>query len=144
MTTNIPYFDRTFQHTNEWIVDMERQLHLENRDNSFQALKATLQALRDRMPADEAVDFGSQLPNLLAGYYYDNWIPAKTPVKTRQKDEFLRQIRDKLDDVDIGASEEEIAEAVFTVIEEHISEGEVEDILGTLPDNIREMWKQPV
>ena len=36
-----------------------------------------LQALRDRLTVDEAVEFAFQLPQLLRVIYYEGWTPAR-------------------------------------------------------------------
>mgnify|MGYP006289681805 FL=1 len=140
-TTGLPIFDKTFHKTNKWILDVNQTLKLNDRHKAFSSLRAVLHAVRDRMPHEEAVHLGSQLPALLAGYYYQGWTPASNPVKSRTIDAFLRQIEEELENVNIkNVTIEEITEAVFAVLQNNISEGEIDHILAMMPEELEELW----
>ena len=68
--------------------------HLDKAD-AYKALRAVLQTLRDRLPMQEAVHFGAQLPMLLRGLYYEGWKPAQTPIKM-SREEFLQAVGEKI------------------------------------------------
>lgn len=137
-------FAKTTQKSMEMIKRVQEEAHIEDKHNAFQAMRATLKALRDRIPVEEAADLGAQLPNLIAGYYYEGWKPAATPKKDRSQQEFLDRIQDYLPDMNNQIDAEHAARSVFKVLQEEISEGEIEDILKTLPDEIRELFPEEV
>lgn len=140
-TTGLPIFDKTFHKTNKWILDVNQKLKLNDRHKAFSSLRAVLHAVRDRMTYEEAVHLGSQLPALLAGYYYQGWTPASTPVKSGSIDEFIQQIEEELENVNIKhTSMEEITEAVFAVLQNNISDGEIDHILAMMPEALEELW----
>jgi uncharacterized protein (DUF2267 family) len=137
--TGIRAFDSTIQTTNVWLNDLEDLLLWQDKQRAYHALTAVLHALRDRLPVEQAVAFGAQLPMLVRGFYYDGWHPADKPIKERKKEEFLAHIAAAFrDEPDIEA--DEIARAVFQVIAKHVSPGEVKHVKITLPEEIRSLW----
>jgi hypothetical protein len=58
--------DSSYQKTQEWIGSLATQAHLDKSD-AYKALRAVLLTLRDRLPMEEAVHFGAQLPMMLRG-----------------------------------------------------------------------------
>ena len=87
----LPVFDKTIQVTNLWLKALMDRMGEDDRHHAYTALRSTLQALRDRLPVNEAAHLGAQLPMLVRGFYYEGWHPAGTPVKERGKDEFVAQ-----------------------------------------------------
>lgn len=139
-TTGLDVFDRTVQKTNEWMNEVAEELHWEDRKEVYLGLRATLQALRDQLRVEEATDLGAQLPMLIRGIYYEGWNPAKTPVQERSRQEFLDHIREPFDRTGEVVDPERVARAVFGLLESKISPGEVEDVVGVLPEDIRTLW----
>ena len=64
--------------TEAWIDDITHRLGWHDRERAYLVLLATLHALRDSLPRDEAVYIGAQLPPLLRGLYYEGWHPDST------------------------------------------------------------------
>ena len=48
-------------------------------------MRSTLQALQDRLPPDEAVHLGAQLPNIVRGAYYEGWKNRRQAVEDADK-----------------------------------------------------------
>lgn len=138
----VSIFAKTTQKSMEMIKRVQEETHIEDERKAFQALRATLKALRDRITVEEAANLGAQLPNLIAGYYYEGWRPAATPKKDRSQEEFLDRIRKYLSDLNYELDAEHSARGVFRVLQKEISEGEIEDILKTLPEELRELWPE--
>jgi len=68
---------------------------------------------------------------LIRGFYYEGWDPTDKPVKKRHSDEFLTRVEQEL--VSSAIDPEEVARAMFLVVANRISEGEIEDIEHVLP-----------
>jgi hypothetical protein len=54
-TSGVAVLDRTVQETNVWLRIVAEQLHFEDRQHAYIALRAVLHALRDRLPPEVAV-----------------------------------------------------------------------------------------
>jgi uncharacterized protein (DUF2267 family) len=135
--------NRSIQKTNIWVKDINSELGWFTFQRSYLALRAVLHALRDRLTTAEIAQLGAQLPVFIRGIYYEGWNPAHTPVKSRGKELFLRQVRAEFAHTrnpDVDA--EHITKAVFRVLSKHISHGELEQIKSLLPREIREYWPE--
>jgi uncharacterized protein (DUF2267 family) len=107
-----------------------------------QAAVSVLCALEQRLTRDEAADMEAQLPTRLTKLLYrcDRHLDS-APAKPR-REEFIQMIAD---DLGMQPSEAEpVVRAVFTAVRDQISEGEVEDVIGQLPAEYRELWARPI
>src|SRR5690554_4335512 len=93
--TGLDSFDTTVQQTNNILAQMETTFGWEDRrEQSYNLLRATLQALRDRLPMHQAVHLSSELPMLVRGFYFEGWNPDDVPLKYN-KAQFLEHVRKK-------------------------------------------------
>jgi uncharacterized protein (DUF2267 family) len=137
-TPHIDVFDTTIHKTNDWLNELGSLLGSENRRLVYRVLRSTLHALRDRLPIEEVAQFGAQLPMLVRGLYYEGWDPTGKPVRVRNKEEFLAPIALALANDPLDA--EEAARAVFQLLANRITAGELEDVKHILPAEIRALW----
>jgi uncharacterized protein (DUF2267 family) len=138
-STGLDVFDRTVQKTNLILKELAEELHWEDRHDVYIALRASLHALRDRLPPEEAAKLASQFPLLVKGVFYDGWRPGATPVKVRDPQRYLDMVRKGLESSKPNANPEHVAGAVYTVLARHVSGGEWEDVRRTLPDSLRHL-----
>lgn len=137
--SNFEPIERTVQKTFEWLKEIGQELGGEDKYRAYHALRSVLHHLRDRLSVDDSANLAAELPMLIRGLYYEGWQPSKVPLKIRSKDEFLDLIRqDFSQEPEVDAAK--IAQAVFSVLERHISEGEAKEILHSLPKQIREIF----
>jgi len=134
--TGLDAFDATVHKTNRWLHDVMEILGWREKHRAYMALRATLHALRDRLTVDEAAQLGAQLPMLVRGFYYEGWDPSGKPLRERTLHQFLARISREIG----GCDPAEVARAVFRVLADHISEGEIDDIKHVLPSEHRELW----
>ncbi len=138
--TTLKSFDTTLHKTNLWLDEIAEQLGRgEDRQVAYDALRATLHALRDRLPVKEAADLAAQLPMLVRGIYYEGWSPTGKPVKDRKREEFLAHVVRELR----GHPEldpEAVVKSVLRVVENHVAGGELQDVKANLPSDIRQLW----
>ena len=139
MSTGLDVFDTTLQKTNLWLKDLMWELGWQDRHKAYEGLRLTLQALRDRLTIEEAAQLGAQLPLLLRGAYYEGWDPTGKPQKERHLAAFLAPIRAHFF-YDPHVEAEEIARAVFKVLANYITAGEIEDIQHVLPKELNALW----
>jgi uncharacterized protein (DUF2267 family) len=138
-THGLEALEHTVELTHIWINALDERLRWNSKPRAYRLLKAVLHALRDWLPHEEAADLAAQLPTQLRGAYYEHWRPATTPVKHRKRADFLARIdaafaADPLPDTAAAVT------AVFDVLSEKISMGEVGDLRGSLPEEIRDLW----
>ena len=137
--THIRAFDSTLQTTHRWLPELELTASLENEAEAYSVLRAVLHALRDRLPADEAVHLGAQLPMLIRGFYYEGWKPSVTPKKQRSLEAFLESIQ--LQPKPKGElNAEQALCSVFLMLDHRISEGEIDDVRQAMPEEVRKLW----
>jgi len=137
----IAAIESTMHTTNTWLKELGEELGWEDRARVYHALGAVLHALRDRLTVAETADLGAQLPLLIRGLYYEGWTPNGKPVKERHKEEFLAHIAAALR----GHAEiypEAVAWAVFKVLQQHVSPGEIHEVKHVLPRQIRSLWPE--
>ena len=111
-----------------------------DRHLAYLALRTTLHALRDRLPVSEAAHLGAQLPMLVRGLYYEGWHPADKPFKEHSREAFLAHV--KAGAHAQGFEPEPAVRAVFGLLAERISAGEIADVKGVLPGPIRALMSQ--
>jgi len=131
--------DQAVQQAHIWINEVENRLGWDSKPRAYRLLRAVLHALRDHLQVNEAADLGAQLPILVRGLYYEQWQPGKTPVKERDLQGFLDRIDasftpDPIDDTAKAAS------AVFGLLSDKVSAGEIDDVRNALPKAIRAVW----
>jgi uncharacterized protein (DUF2267 family) len=139
--SEVSVLDRTVQKTHQWLHDVEKELSWRDERRAYTALRAVLNSLRDRLTLEEVAQFGAQLPMFLRGVYYQRWDPTHTPIRKRDSETFLGEVRaafERTNEPHVDA--EKIARGVFKVIAKHISPGETEHVRKMLPRGVREFW----
>jgi uncharacterized protein (DUF2267 family) len=137
--TGFEFIDHTVQLTHTWINDLDKRLKWENKHRSYRLLRSVLQAVRDWLPVNEAAGLGAQLPELLRGVYYEDWRPAATPVKQRHKADFVARVDNAFKADPLLSTANEIA-AVFALLSEKITAGEIDKVRHALPADLRALW----
>ena len=137
--TDLDVIETTLQKTNSWLNELMELLGWQDKHKAYLALRVTLHALRDRLTVEEVAQLAAQLPMLIRGFYYEGWDPTGKPLKERHKEQFLDRIKQQFRGDD-RIDPEQVARAVFTVLSNRISEGEIEDIKHVLPAEIRDLW----
>lgn len=120
------------QKPREWIRELTRVLGTSDESLALQTLRSVLHVLRDRLTINEAAQFGSQLPTLNRGVWYENWRPRPEKLKERRMGVFMDRTREG-SRVGVTIPPEISARAVFQVLAKHVSAGEVEDVKRMLP-----------
>jgi uncharacterized protein (DUF2267 family) len=140
--TSRDVFDNTNQKTQEWLNELMYELDWEDRPHkAYLALRTVLHALRDRLPVEEAIQLGAQLPMLVRGFYYEGWTLKNKPHKERHKDQFLDHVREAFPD-DVTVNPQQVVRAVFRVLQRHTSPGEIDDVKHVMPKPLQELWPQ--
>ncbi|MGD2131370.1 MAG: DUF2267 domain-containing protein [Maricaulaceae bacterium] len=137
--TGLTQFDQTIHLTNTWLNEIMEELGWEDRHRAYRGLRAVLHALRDRLPVESAAHLAAQLPMLVRGFYYEGWAPGKEHVRDRTANDFVAHVEQAFSQ-DPDAEPERIVDAVFGLLNRHVSDGEVKNVRSNLPEAIRSLW----
>lgn len=134
---SLTVIESSLQKTHEWLRDIMDGLRLDNRHDAYVILRGVLHALRDRLPLDSAVKLGAQLPLIIKGIYYDEWIPKEAPLKIRQPEEFIELVSDYINNAKLSPLSLDAIIHVMHVIGTHIMPHELIKISKLFPEKIR-------
>jgi uncharacterized protein (DUF2267 family) len=141
-TTGTKALDRSVQKANIWLKDLMKELNWSNRNRAYSALRATLHAIRDVLPVQEAVHLASGMPLVIRGIYFENWVVQKKPLRLHSVDEFYNLVLQKFGRLPTKLGFEvsnlpQIVDAVFVVLAKHVSRGEMQDIQMVLHKELK-------
>lgn len=134
--------DHTVQLTHEWINELRERLGWSSSRDALRLLRVTMASVRDHLGPEEAAQLAAQMPLLIRGMFYEGWRPTRTPVRERDLARFVVGIESRVADVQDYRGPEDIS-AVFDVLNNRISAGEVSHARARLPDAIRALWPLP-
>ena len=112
-------------------------------DHAGRVTVAVLHTLREKISVEESMHFISQLPMILKGIYVDGWGISRERNNADTLDEFLddiRQYNPGFAGRDFGNNQQarENVKAVLRVMQNYVSEGEMNHIREQLPKPIAE------
>lgn len=124
-----------------WLHQMIEKLELAPDDagRALHALRAGLHAIRDRLPASEVVHLGAQLPVLIRGIYYDGWRVAQDSTRMKNRADVVEHVRHELGPDPLAATA--VLDAVIELVHEHVSPGEIDNVVATLPKALASLWR---
>ncbi|MCC9166303.1 DUF2267 domain-containing protein [Pontibacter harenae] len=130
-------FENYVKDSKTWLHQLCDFLGIEDEQKAGRIFRAVLHAIRDRIPAGEAIHFGAQLPIIWKGIYFDGFT-IHEPVPIRHEEDWLEFIRSKdtVDAVDFPTLEHAhyAFMDVMRFLREKVSEGQylqVEQALHT-------------
>lgn len=133
-------FEKFAAEGNRFINDVAFQLGV-TRNSAARITKAVLQAIRDRMPANDAVEFAQGLPMALKGVFVEQYDISDTPVPIRRAEDFLDYVALKNDFSAVMDFPDRNAVAasvrgVFRVLECYMDPGQVEQVRDIIGEDI--------
>jgi len=136
-------FEPHLEAARTWLDELSASLDLapSEQPRALHALRAGLHAIRDRLPANEAIDLGAQLPTLIRGVYYEGWTLRNDPRLIRDRAAMIARVKRELAP-DPRLIPTEALRAVIQLLVKHVSPGEIEDVLATLPSSIATLWQE--
>jgi uncharacterized protein (DUF2267 family) len=129
-------FSTTVDKTNHVLKQIEAAYGWpkERRNQSYDALRGVLHALRDRLSVDETAQLAAQLPMLIRGIYYESWDPSRVPEKMGPE-EFLARVRREFP-FEVEGGIEALVQTVLDSLRQHITDGEWQDIKSSMPKHL--------
>lgn len=116
-----------------------QQLHTEDKQEAYHALRSVLFTVRDRVPTELAAHLGAELPLLIRGIYYEGFDPGKQPQRFRKREEWIDYIASFEPDGDPEPSR--ATRAVFHVLQANLDEGICTKLFQALPETARDLWE---
>jgi uncharacterized protein (DUF2267 family) len=125
-------FERYAAEGNRFIKEVARELDTD-RSRAARITRAILHAIRDRLPANEAIEFAQGLPMALKGVFIDRYDISKTPIRIRDKRVFVEFIRRKAGptvSIDFPGPKSVVSalQGFFSVLERNMSYGQVHQL----------------
>lgn len=137
------HFDKFTDEALRWLRSIAGKMEMPERlDIAQQALRGVLHALRDRMVPEEVFDLSAQLPVLIRGFYFEGYTLRDKPRKY-SADDLLHHI-EKSFGGNINVQPESAFGAVMSVLQDHISKGELQHIYDGMPKDIKELWDKSI
>ena len=137
--TGIPGFDDAPADSAEWVAHLQKRLGWRDREKVNAAFLATMHALRDQLPANEAALLGNGLPILLRGLYFEGWYPHGKPLRLEDREMFLLRLHEALHR-ELGIDPEEMVRAVLEVLSERVPPSDLEEIRAACPAPLHGLW----
>ena len=138
MSVGLVPIDRSVQLTMEWLKEIQEEFKWPDKDRVYDVTKAVLHATRDRLTVEEAHQLAAQIPMVMKGMFFDDYDPTGKPLKIRKKEEFLEYVRKHFGKRPLDA--ENAVRVVARVLGRKVSKGQWEDVVGSLPGEIRELY----
>ena len=136
-----PTFDHTLHEANLWLKTVAQTLHLDDQRHGYSALRASLHALRDRLPPERAVHFGAQLPMLIRGLYYEGWRLTGKPTGERSIEDFCAHVARELPP-HFPMDARSVARGVFDTLARLMDAGEIGKVIDQMPLPLRTLWPE--
>ncbi len=109
---------------------------------AFRQMRAVLHALRSRLTPEHSLQMIAQLPMMIKAVYVDGWKISTDVKNIRHLGDFIELVREEggsglSGDLVTDYEVKKVIESVFNVLKKHVSEGEIKDIIATLPIELR-------
>ncbi len=109
---------------------------------AFRQMRAVLHALRNRLTPEHSLQLIAQLPMLIKAVYVEGWKINTDVTSIRHMGDFIELVREEggtglINDLVTDQEVKKVIESVFNVLKKHVSEGEIKDIIATLPMELR-------
>lgn len=136
-------FNKFAEQGNEFLSHVATELNMPNdKTRTLHVLKAVLHGIRNRISPEESSQFIAQLPMMIKAVYVDGWQIGKHQNRISTFDEFVAEVYflgggykgyafgDRME-------AENGIKGVLKALKNHISEGEFNDVLASMPAKLQ-------
>lgn len=112
-----------------------------DQEQAVDVLKASLQALRDRLPKIKAYHLGVRLPDSLRHAYFEGWRNGQRQTESVNKSEFLAEVKDHLHLQ--GGDEYSLSDVVPVALHavlKLISDNDADEVKEALPHSLMDIF----
>lgn len=132
----LPIIDRTVHETNRWLNEIMHDAAIDDKSLALQGFRAVMVTLRDTMPVDLATNLGDQLPVLVRGLYYENYVPSKTPHLERTTDAWAASVAESGDNIQVDQAMT-LSRAVYALLRRELDANIVDKVSDAIPQDLR-------
>ncbi|HET9056738.1 MAG TPA: DUF2267 domain-containing protein [Chitinophagaceae bacterium] len=141
-------FEKYAAKGNEFVNLVAESLNVP-RDKAGRIVRAVLHALRNRLSHEESFQLLAQLPMALKGVYVDGWIFDKDFNRIHHLSDFIDEVRKEdggLAGYDFGNDDKAryAVAAVFKGLNFFVSEGEMDDLINVMPQELKKFIKESI
>lgn len=141
------HFDKYAQEANSFLNYLAGDLgYPGEKRRAYYVLRSVLHALRDRITISESLDFIAQLPMFVKAVYVDGWRYNPKPERIKTISEFLEKVNDRQKNMFDEENfykyviDEESIGITLSALRQYVSDGELEDILAQLPNELKSLF----
>ncbi len=113
-----------------------------NEEEAERAAISVLCVLEQRLFGEEAAHLEAQLPGKLQDLLLRCERHVGKPASKFGREGFIKMVAEDLE-VDDFQAEKQIR-AVFSALRDQVSEGEIDDVIGQMPSDLRELWHRTI
>jgi uncharacterized protein (DUF2267 family) len=131
----------------EFVKRVQQLTNLPDTETAEDGTVIVLSMLSHRLTPEESKDVEAQLSRDLKNVWNsDTWImnflslSRQFQLRYRRKEELYSLIDNEIDKQQLPIGAEQLAMAVFHVLKEQITPGEIDDIAAQLPTDIEQVW----
>jgi uncharacterized protein (DUF2267 family) len=106
---------------------------------AVEVLKASLQALRDRLPKVKAYNLGVRLPESIRHFYFEGWHNGQRQAESVNKSEFLAEVEEHLEKSQDWSLDELVPVALKAVLM-LIKDDEAAQVKEAVPVSMRDIF----
>jgi uncharacterized protein (DUF2267 family) len=133
----------------EFVREVAWDLHdPENHRSAIRIIIAVLHTIRDILTVEESLHLISQLPMLIKGFYVHEWHLGEKK-KIKDKAEFFSRLSShdsQMGQVHFDIEEKAMknVEAVIKTLKRHVTPGQIDNIIGQFPSELKSIWFKSV
>jgi uncharacterized protein (DUF2267 family) len=137
MPDDVRYASQQFD---EWLADLKARTLLATSNQCYSSLRAVLHEVRNHLPADVATAFGTELPPLVRGIYYEGWRPSEPPRPLASLADLTQDVMTSLSPHVIPP--DTILTDVLAVLAIRLDPVRVGPVVGRFPPLLAALWKE--
>lgn len=131
----------------DFIKHVAVELKIMDTNRAGRITRCVLHALRNRITVEESFQLMAQLPMAIKAVYVDGWKVSASYRRIKDLGDFLAEIikedgSSSWRDFSSLEDAQNAAWGVFKVLTFYVSPGEIKNVLGVLPEEIRNFFKE--
>ncbi len=138
------HFEKFIPKGNHFINEVAKKMELEDKEKAYRITRSVFHVLRDHLIGEENLQLIAQLPMMLKALYVEGWKSVEPVSRLKNIHDLYEELvkaDGKVGGHDFPDTEAaaKAVKAVIEVLENTVSEGEMEDVKAELPKFLRKL-----